>query len=219
VRTQQVHMSKLYTRPLMKDGIHRYMGPSIYKGKLSESVFKTIEDIVFKRQAESVKDLLCSTTTGNDRFELNETPEHYDVLVEIMQHVSNYTQGLNTIDFRDIDELQVENIWINYQHKDEVIHPHTHEATEFSFVLYVRNPVPLADANHIYNDRSVDDPKDGMIEWRYGESMFLAPNRFLHHPEERDIVVFPGWLEHQVHPFSADVERICVAGNIYTIDR
>jgi hypothetical protein len=57
-----------------------------------------------------------------------------------------------------------------------------------------------------------------MIEWRYGETHFLSPNRMLHFPEERDIVVFPGWLEHQVYPFKQEgADRISVAGNINTI--
>ena len=35
-------------------------------------------------------------------------------------------------------------------------------------------------------------------------------------PETGDILVFPNWLRHYVYPFTTDVERISVAGNVYT---
>jgi hypothetical protein len=101
------------------------------------------------------------------------------------------------------------------QHENQTIGHHTHEESAYAFVIYVKNTVPDLSINHVYEDRSVNDPQDGMIEWRYGETHHLSPNRMLHFPVEGEIVVFPGWLEHMVHPFKGkNHERISVAGNI-----
>ena len=209
-----VEQLRKYERPLIKNGTHRYMGPSIYKGILSDNVYKTITDMVAQSQ-ESVKDMLCHTTTTNNRLEFQEKPEHYEALLEIFAHVSNFTQAHNPIDRRDIDELDLDNIWMNVQHENQTIGQHTHEESAYAFVIYVKNTVPDLSINHVYEDRSVNDPQDGMIEWRYGETHHLSPNRMLHFPVEGEIVVFPGWLEHMVHPFKGkNYERISVAGNI-----
>ena len=206
-----------YERPLMQNGTHRYMGPSIYKGTVTNETFNTIVKMVADSQ-ESVKDKLCHTTSMNNRLEFQEVPEHFDALGEIFQHVSRYTRSLNTCDWREVEDLNLDNVWMNVQHANQSIGHHTHEEADYAFVIYVRNTLTDPTIGYTYEDRSVNDPVDGMIEWRYGETHFLSPNRMLHFPEERDIVVFPGWLEHQVYPFKQEgADRISVAGNINTI--
>lgn len=203
-----------YVRPLLQDGVNRYMGPQIYKGKLTNGTLTTIKQMVAQSQ-ESVKDLLCHTTSVNDRLEFEENPLHYAALYEICQHVSNFTKGHNPIDWRHEDELILENMWVNVQHANQHIGHHTHEEANYAFVIYVKNTLDDPTVGHDYQDRSVNDPVDGMIEWRYGEVHQLSPNRMLHFPVEGEIVVFPGWLEHQVYPFKNEsAERISVAGNI-----
>ena len=50
-----------------------------------------------------------------------------------------------------------------------------------------------------------------MIEWPIRRTASMLTNRMLHFPKRGDIVVFPGWLEHQVYAFTEDAERISVA--------
>lgn len=206
-----------YIRPLLKDGSHRYMGPQIYKGTLTDGTFNTLRTMVDNSQ-ESVKDLLCHTTSVNDRLEFEENPLHYAALYEICTHVTNYTQGLNPQDYRNPEEMRLTNMWVNIQHANQHIGHHTHEEAHYAFVIYVKNTLTDPTIGHDYQDRSVDDPVGGMIEWRYGEVHSMSPNRMLHFPKEKDIVVFPGWLEHQVYPFTEDAERISIAGNINATD-
>lgn len=203
-----------YVRPLIKDGVHRYMGPQIYKGTLTDGTYQTICDMVSKSQ-ESVKDLLCHTTTRNDRLEFEPNPLHYAALYEITTHIKNFTRGHNPQDWRDEEDFQLTNMWVNVQHANQHIGHHTHEEADYAFVIYVKNTLEDPTVEHDYQDRSVNDPVDGMIEWRYGEVHHLSPNRMLHFPKEKEIVVFPGWLEHQVYPFKdKSAERVSVAGNI-----
>ena len=127
-----------YERPLMRDGTHRYMGPSIYKGTVTDETFNTIVKMVADSQ-ESVKDKLCHTTTMNNRLEFQEVPEHFDALGEIFQHVSRYTRSLNTCDWREVEDLNLDNVWMNVQHANQSIGHHTHEEADYAFVIYVRN--------------------------------------------------------------------------------
>ena len=55
------------------------MGPSIYKGTVTDETFNTIVKMVADSQ-ESVKDKLCHTTSMNNRLEFQEVPEHFDAL-------------------------------------------------------------------------------------------------------------------------------------------
>ena len=208
---------KRYVRPLLKEGSNRYMGPQIYKSTLTDSTFDTICKMVEKSQ-EDVKDLLCHTTTVNNRLEFEDSVPHYYALAEIISHVCNFTKCHNPLDYREPDELEMTNLWVNVQHANQHIGHHTHEEATFAFVVYVKNTVTDPTIGHVYEERSVNDPVDGMIEWRYGEVHPLSPNRMLHFPQEKEIVVFPGWLEHQVYPFSdKQAERISVAGNVNII--
>jgi len=206
-----------YERPLLQNGCNRYFGPPIYKSTVNADTLVTIKQMV-RESRESVKDLLCHTTTQNNRLEFENSVLHYAALYEILGHVSSFTKGLNAQDFRDIDELQLDNVWMNVQHANQAIGHHTHEEANYAFVIYVKNELTDPTIGYEYQDRSVNDPVDGMIEWRYGEVHRCSPNRMLHFPVEGEIVVFPGWLEHQVYPFTEDVERVSVAGNINIVD-
>ena len=78
---------------------------------------------------------------------------------------------------------------MNVQHANQSIGHHTHEEADYAFVIYVRNTLTDPTIGYTYEDRSVNDPVDGMIEWRYGETHFLSLI-VCYTLEERDIVVF-----------------------------
>jgi len=206
-----------YRRPLLQWGTHRYMGPHIYVGLIKDETFVTLSQMVEQSQ-ESVKDMLCHTTTHNNRLEFTDKTEHYNALTDIYTHIQKFTEGHNEQDWHDIDEFELSNVWVNIQHANQHIGHHTHEEADIAFVVYTKNTVSDPTIGHDYQDRSVNDPVDGMIEWRYGEVHQWSPNRMLHFPTQKEIVVFPGWLEHQVYPFREEhAERISIAGNINVI--
>ena len=202
-----------YERPLIQDGCNRYFGPPIYKSTVNADTLITIKQMV-EESNHCVKYLLSHTTTENNRIEFDSIPAHYAALEHILGHVSNFTKVLNALDHRDIDELELDNVWVNVQHANQAIGHHTHEEANYAFVIYVKNELTDPTIGHEYTIRGNDDPLGGMIEWRYGEVHQGIPNRMVHFPVEGEIVVFPGWLEHQVYPFTEDVERISVAGNV-----
>ena len=208
-----------YVRPLLREGTDRYMGPQIYKGTVSEDTLNTIKEMVQQSQ-EDVSALLCHTTTMNNRIEFDGSKVHqYMALADIFTHIKAWTEGHNQQNHRDVDEFELSSAWMNLQHANQTIGTHTHEEADIAWVVYVKNTLTDPSIGHDYRDRSVDDPVGGMIEWRYGEMMNWSPNRMLHFPTEGDIVVFPGWLEHMVHPFKEGGERISVAGNVNVIQR
>ena len=44
--------------------------------------------------------------------------------------------------------------------------------------------------------------------------MPFSISRYWRMPDEGMLVVFPAWIQHYVHSFTSDVERISVSGNI-----
>jgi uncharacterized protein (TIGR02466 family) len=69
---------------------------------------------------------------------------------------------------------------------------------------------------------NADRPKSGAIEFldpRAGAEMMAAPGlpfgetkSFI--PETGQMIVFPSWLKHMVHPYWGDNDRISIAFNI-----
>ena len=54
----------------------------------------------------------------------------------------------------------------------------------------------------------------GAICFQYGEQLPFSISRYWRMPDEGMLVVFPAWIQHYVHSFTSDVERISVSGNI-----
>ena len=47
---------------------------------------------------------------------------------------------------------------MNIQHANQPIGHHTHEDSNFAFVIYVKNELTDPTIGHVYEDRSVNDP-------------------------------------------------------------
>ncbi len=104
------------------------------------------------------------------------------------------------------------NAWANLNRQGDYNLVHTHPSCVWSGVYYV-------DAGDPPN---ADRPKSGAIEFldpRAGAEMMAAPGlpfgetkSFI--PETGQMIVFPSWLKHMVHPYWGDNDRISIAFNI-----
>ena len=89
---------------------------------------------------------------------------------------------------------------------------HCHPNAAWSGVYYVSgNPMP-ADGDHAFSGKlELIDPRPG-ASLSYSEGTRLY-GRFLVNPQAGQLVLFPGWLQHQVHPYLGPDKRITVAFN------
>ena len=132
-------------------------------------------------------------------------------------YLNAYITALKTDwSFNLIDEKLISwsmgNLWINYQKAREYNPPH-HHTDDLSFIIYLQVPDELKKENEemrgVHNN---DGP--GTVCFTYGEARFPSLSYFARLPEVGDIFVFPSWLNHYVHAFKSDVERISVSGNV-----
>ena len=113
-------------------------------------------------------------------------------------------------------DLQVglRDLWINFQRRYDHNPPHQHHGI-VSFVVYLDVPPG------IFDEQATSNVQDaGKIIFKYGESISpLSVSEWNVTPERNLILMFPATLNHMVHPFWVDEERISVSGNFNLTDR
>lgn len=100
--------------------------------------------------------------------------------------------------------------WINYRNSGADVAVHNHRLTSITATYYVN-----------VNDNSGDirfiDPRStlGWISMNSGK----AYNRYDHKPKAGQLVLFPGWVIHQVLQNKSDEERVALSTNINLSDK
>jgi uncharacterized protein (TIGR02466 family) len=106
--------------------------------------------------------------------------------------------------------------WANVLRHGQYHSVHSHPNAFWSGVYYVNgNPAP--DGDHPFSGKlELLDPRPG-VGMNYVEGTRLY-GRFLVNPSPGQMVVFPGWLQHQVHPYFGTGERLTIAFNVIVTD-
>ena len=105
---------------------------------------------------------------------------------------------------------KLENLWINFMKKGEFNPIHTHGG-HISFVIYTSVPEEIKNENHKFKGNGAGP---GSINFIHGEtSEYRSEHSFV--PKTGDMFLFPAKLRHYVPPFSSDVVRESVSGNIF----
>lgn len=128
----------------------------------------------------------------------------------ILQASQDITQ---TISGGQIYRGKVElNAWANLNRYGEYNSMHTHPSCVWSGVFYAETGDPP----------TPDHPKSGAIEFldpRAGAEMIVTPgvpfgqSKVLT-PKTGEMIVFPSWLKHMVHPYWGEGDRISIAFNV-----
>lgn len=100
--------------------------------------------------------------------------------------------------------------WANVLRVGDYNVPHNHPNAFWSGVYFV-NGNPKVDGREMSGKLELCDPRPG-ASLNYSAKTALY-GRLLINPLPGQVVVFPAWLMHQVHPFFGEGERISVAFN------
>lgn len=102
--------------------------------------------------------------------------------------------------------------WANILRYGQYNSLHSHPNASWSGVYYVNgNPEP--EEKHQFSGKlELVDPRPG-AGLSYSERTNLY-GRFLVNPAPGQMVIFPGWVQHQVHPYFGQGERVTVAFNV-----
>lgn len=101
--------------------------------------------------------------------------------------------------------------WANVNQSGHYNTLHVHAEADWSVVYYVTPGVPLPDT--MMNGRiEFRDPRPGAAFVR--TPGFTSGQPMLLKPQAGMMVIFPSWLEHWVHPFFGEGNRISIAVNV-----
>ncbi len=116
-----------------------------------------------------------------------------------------------------INKIKLDDLWINFQQKNEYNPVHTHGICTHSFVLYCSIPKKIKE-EYIESKNKTNFAHPGGIVFLYGEgsqhglSSSITTQSFF--PEEDMLFIFPATLKHQVFPFKSSAVRVSVSGNV-----
>ncbi|TGD70946.1 hypothetical protein E4634_20295 [Mangrovimicrobium sediminis] len=101
--------------------------------------------------------------------------------------------------------------WANLLRQGQYNSVHCHPNAAWSMVYYVTSNQQVAD-NPFSGKLELIDPRPG-AGLTYSEQTTLY-GRFLVNPHAGQMLAFPAWLQHQVHPCAGDGTRISIAANV-----
>ena len=113
--------------------------------------------------------------------------------------------------FKDV-ERNILNCWININSKNSFHYKHPHPLSLFVAVYYVK--VPQNSGNIVLHNPQINyhiNMAPHMIE---SYNTFNSSTYSIY-PKEGQLLIFPGWLEHEVLPSDTDEERISISFNSY----
>ena len=119
-------------------------------------------------------------------------------------------------------EYEMEEIWVNYQQKNEYNPIHNHTG-DLSFVIWMEIPFKYSDERKVKNVvNSNSRSTAASFDFVYNDILGNITN--MHFPVEQGwegrLVMFPSKLFHQVYPFqTSDGYRISLSGNLRIINK
>ena len=194
--------------------VMRPFGPTMYKNTISDRFRDEILD-ASKISTEEANFRLAGNIDKEVSYKMSA-----ETVDELEDFVTDYIKAQAKIgtyqppDGTELSNIELEIPWINVQKKGEWNPPHIHSG-DFSCIVYAQVPRELRDEWKHPTQRG-RAPSGGKVEFFYGQwaphnSIKLGPLE----PEEKDIYIFPAWLQHHVYPFNADVERISLSTNFF----
>ena len=185
-------------------------GPCVVQLKISEEFRKKL----LAEGEESKKEELKFTTklAGVIKEEYAYRKKEL-FLPEISQVLGVYDQAFQKFKNKPYEqkpEYLLNALWVNYMKKNEFNPPHDH-ADNLSFVIFLDVPPEITKEQEDYKGQSSGP---GSLMFLYGEGNRQAITYQGVVPKNGDMFIFPSWVKHYVSPFSSDVTRISVSGNV-----
>jgi len=142
-----------------------------------------------------------------------------DALNDLLFHIGSLVQAIHETDRRG--NVVLSNAWFNINRKDGMNIPHTHPGSMYSGVIWLKASEGAGEFVINENDDRImlqaepwygrlKDPTNPPPHW-CSEWSFK--------PKEGDILVFPGFLSHQVMPNNNEDDRISVSFNFQVYDQ
>ena len=181
--------------------IFRAFGPFLGKTKLSKAIIVKINKQVDKSILSKKNDYSHKLVSQvKNQTELSNKIIKKKLSNELIQNIKKYLFKSN---LKNIKEIQIMNIWVVRQFKNEYNPVHYHEG-QISGVGYLRVPKFMTRNKMVINKKI---KTNGTIDFINGQKNFLCTSIYNLKPKVGDLMIFPNYLMHTAYPFNVDGER------------
>ena len=175
-------------------------GPTMYSGTIDEEFLLFLKNIAEETRLrnDNVGANLWADNTSALKNHLKVVFDHAQIKIFtncIGSHILNYINTAEQSEYTSVN-FYIPVAWINFQTENEYIDFHAHGG-EMSAVIYIDIPEEI-----------FEDNLAGYIEFAHDDQKYAIK------PSSGDILLFPADLNHSVHPFSANTERISMSFNL-----
>ena len=196
-----------------------YFGPRIAKVKLSNYIVEQLQNMITVAD-EPYNDRLLGFVREEINLEdqIKSNKEVHDALLSYMdEYVYDIDSGIwkEAIHSGSLpSELELTAAWYNKQTAGEHQPPHQH-AFSADVVCVIFAHVNLDKDESKYYNVSHGEKQKGQLNLTYGEieKNGFGKTRIYREPEEGDMYIFPGTLQHYTTPVVGDSERYSIACN------
>ena len=200
-------------------------GPCIYSTFISDSLKKSLlkeGNKIRKKEEHKFSEHLAGNMyfggsyNYSDEYIESVHEELAGILFQWFDFMSSHygPKRLNFAPGKEKFGIALQNLWVNYQKRYDHNPSHQHGGI-VSFVIYLKVP------EVIFKEQAESNVKSaGHLFFRYGESISpLCVREWDVTPAENLILMFPATLDHSVHPFWVEGERVSVSGNFHIPDQ
>tara|TARA_R110000787_G_scaffold133467_3_gene245785 strand:- start:23 stop:625 length:603 start_codon:yes stop_codon:yes gene_type:complete len=183
-----------------------HWGPFLYKTSLNQKEIEQIKSLCKKNKKKDHRKHLAGLI--KQEYTLSNK--------KLFPLISSYLQSYCKASFEHYNiitgkKITLKRAWVNYMTKFESNPLHTH-SNDLSFVIYLSVPEKLKKESE---DTISSGTKPGEILFvNKLEEDNLSINRITFFPEVGDFFIFPATLNHLVHSFQCEGERVSISGNI-----
>ena len=179
----------------------RAFGPTISKGKLSKKIIKKINYFINKTTVSKKNNYSSKLASQiKEEIKLSNFFVKKNLSKELKKNIKEY---LIKSDVSRIKDIQIINVWVIKQFKNEYNPIHYHEG-QVSGVGYLRIPKNMNQNKMVANKKI---KTNGTVDFINGQQNFLSKSIYNLNPKVRDLLIFPNYLMHSAYPFNVDGER------------
>jgi uncharacterized protein (TIGR02466 family) len=200
------------TVPIFATAISNYLWSD------SENLNEELRKLILERERETPsieRSNVGGWHSNTDLFD-NELPVIHQLKSRFHAYVTDLFKSVSSSPTQPLSPNFRMEAWANVLRSGQYHSVHSHPNAFWSGVYYVNgNPTPKQ--NHLFSGKlEFIDPRPGAgLTYTEGTTLY---GRFLLNPSPGQMVIFPGWLQHQVHPFFGEGERITIAFNVIVLE-
>jgi uncharacterized protein (TIGR02466 family) len=179
----------------------RAFGPTLGKGKLSKKIIVSLNNYVEKSHISKKNDYSSKLASQiKSEIKISNSFIKKNLSKELIINIKNYLKKSNV---KKIKEVEIINLWVVKQFKNEYNPIHYHDG-QLSGVGYLQIPKNMNQNKLVKNKKN---KTNGTIDFINGQKNFLSKSIYNLNPKLGDLIIFPNYLMHTAYPFNVDGER------------